>query len=68
MDKILSTDFVLVIAAASLAFAFLLSSVIAKMSVGDEKMAKIAEAIRAGAMAFLKTEYSVLGVFVVVVG
>ncbi|MED5330732.1 MAG: sodium-translocating pyrophosphatase, partial [Planctomycetota bacterium] len=43
-------------------------AVIAKMSVGDEKMAKIAEAIRAGAMAFLKTEYSVLGVFVVVVG
>ena len=67
MDKILSTilttNFVLVIAAASLAFAFLLSSVIAKKSVGNEKMAKIAEAIRAGAMAFLKTEYSVLGVF-----
>jgi K(+)-stimulated pyrophosphate-energized sodium pump len=35
--------------------------------VGNEKMKEIAEAIRGGAMAFLKREYSVLAVFIVLV-
>ena len=36
-------------------------------SEGDEKMVKIARAVQLGAMAFLKTEYLRLGIFVLVV-
>lgn len=40
---------------------------IAKKEVGTERMARIADAIATGAMAFLKAEYRVLAIFVVAV-
>lgn len=42
-------------------------SVIKAAPVGNEKMQEIGDAIRAGAMAFLKREYSVLAVFIILV-
>ena len=43
------------------------SAWVSKQEVGTEKMAKIAENIAVGAMAFLKAEYKVLAIFVVAV-
>lgn len=48
-------------------FAVLQSSKVKKSDPGNEKMQEIAGYIREGAMAFLKTEYSKLAIFVVVV-
>ncbi len=45
----------------------LLYSHVKKGSVGTEKMVEISDAIREGAMAFLKREYTILLVFVVVI-
>ncbi|MDA1094876.1 MAG: sodium-translocating pyrophosphatase [Acidobacteria bacterium] len=45
-------------------FAFVLANSITRRDAGTERMQQIAALIRAGAMAFLKTEYSVLSVFV----
>jgi K(+)-stimulated pyrophosphate-energized sodium pump len=47
--------------------AVLIYNVIKSQPVGNEKMKEISEAIHAGAMAFLKREYTVLAVFIVVV-
>ena len=52
-------------AGAALAFAIFLSLGIVKKPEGDEKMKKIAKLIHEGAMTFLKTEYSRLTIFVV---
>src|SRR5687767_9072132 len=46
-------------------FAFALIRSIAAQDPGTERMQRIAALIRAGAMAFLKIEYSVIAVFVV---
>ena len=46
-------------------FAFVLIRSIAAQDPGTERMQRIAALIRAGAMAFLKVEYSVLGTFAV---
>lgn len=43
------------------------SSWVTKQEVGTERMGRIAESIASGAMAFLKAEYRVLAIFVVVV-
>lgn len=43
------------------------SAWVSKQEVGSEKMAKIADNIAVGAMAFLKAEYKVLAIFVVAV-
>jgi K(+)-stimulated pyrophosphate-energized sodium pump len=43
------------------------SAWVSKQEVGSEKMAKIAQNISVGAMAFLKAEYKVLAIFVVAV-
>ena len=43
------------------------SAWVSKQEVGSEKMAKIANNIAVGAMAFLKAEYKVLSIFVVAV-
>jgi len=43
------------------------SAWVTKQEVGDEKMAKIANHIAVGAMAFLKAEYKILSIFVVTV-
>ncbi|MGE0043889.1 MAG: sodium-translocating pyrophosphatase [Vicinamibacterales bacterium] len=47
-------------------FAFVLIRAIGQKDPGTEKMQRIAALIRAGAMAFLRVEYSVLAVFVLV--
>ncbi len=50
-----------------LVFTFWKSQWVAKQDVGNERMAKIADNITAGAMSFLKAEYTILAVFVAVV-
>ena len=50
--------------AAAAAFAFFLINRINGHEPGDERMRRIAALIRSGAMAFLKTEYTVLAAFV----
>ncbi len=52
---------------AGLAFTFWKSSWVAKQEVGTEKMAGIAANITEGAMSFLKAEYSILAIFVLIV-
>jgi len=53
--------------AVALLFTFWKSAWVSKQEVGTPKMARIAENIADGAMAFLKAEYKVLAIFVVVV-
>ena len=67
MDALLNPTAMAIVAAVGLAFAFVLSNKIAAKSEGDENMRRIAGAIRTGAMAFLRTEYKVIAIFVVVV-
>ncbi len=68
MASLLSDVSTLAVAAVALVVAFFFSARINGLSPGNEKMVKIAAAIRDGAMAFLNTEYKVLSVFVVAVG
>ena len=51
----------------ALIFAFIKAVKVKKQDAGDETMQKIAGHIESGALAFLKAEYTVLAVFVVVV-
>jgi K(+)-stimulated pyrophosphate-energized sodium pump len=51
----------------ALIYTYVKSAWIAKQDPGNEKMVKIAAAISEGAMAFLRAEYKVLAIFVVVV-
>jgi K(+)-stimulated pyrophosphate-energized sodium pump len=51
----------------ALLFTFWKSAWVSKQEEGTEKMSKIAKSISDGAMAFLKAEYKVLAIFVVVV-
>lgn len=51
----------------ALLFTFWKSSWVTKQEVGTERMARIAKNISDGAMAFLKAEYKVLAIFVLVV-
>jgi len=51
----------------ALLFAIYLFFTVKKQSAGNEKMQELSSAIREGAMAFLKSEYKVLTVFVVIV-
>lgn len=51
----------------ALLFTYLRSNWVAKQDPGNEKMQNIAKFISEGAMAFLKAEYSVIAIFVVVV-
>jgi len=53
--------------ALGLLYTFWKSSWVSKQDAGTEKMAKIADHIARGAMAFLRAEYKVLSIFVVVV-
>ena len=52
----------------ALIFAVILRIKINAFSTGDETMVKIYKAIRKGASAFLRTEYMMLAVFVVILG
>ncbi|MCF8241154.1 MAG: sodium-translocating pyrophosphatase [Melioribacteraceae bacterium] len=54
-----------VLGLAALVFSFIKNKWINKQEVGTEKMAEIAGHIREGAIAFLKTEYKVLIIFVI---
>ncbi|MBD3360526.1 sodium-translocating pyrophosphatase [Candidatus Peregrinibacteria bacterium] len=56
------------IAVLSLVVALAFSMIIKKKSPGDEKMQDIAGSIYRGAMAFLKREYRVISVFVIILG
>ena len=51
----------------ALIFTFVKSAWVAKQDPGSERMIRIAKDIDEGAMAFLKAEYSVLAIFVVIV-
>ena len=51
----------------ALIFALFLFNSVKRQSAGNEKMRELSKAIREGAMAFLKSEYKVLIVFVIVV-
>ena len=51
----------------ALLYTFWKSAWVSKQEVGTEKMATIAKHISDGAMAFLKAEYKVLSIFVIVV-
>lgn len=51
----------------ALLYTFFKSSWVAKQEIGSEKMSRISSHIAEGAMAFLKAEYRVLAIFVVVV-
>ncbi len=53
--------------AIALIFTALKSSWVTKQEVGTDRMGRIADSIAAGAMAFLKAEYRVLSIFVIVV-
>ena len=50
-----------------LLYTYIRSSWVSKQEVGSEKMARIADNISTGAMAFLKAEYRILAIFVVAV-
>jgi K(+)-stimulated pyrophosphate-energized sodium pump len=65
MDK--NVLFAVIAAILALVFAFIRSIQIEKKEVGTEQMKHISKHIREGAMAFLKAEYKVLSIFVVVV-
>jgi K(+)-stimulated pyrophosphate-energized sodium pump len=67
MAQYLNEQTSLYVALVALVFAFVLSAKIARLPAGDEKMQKIALAIRTGAKAFLKTEYTIIAAFVAVV-
>ncbi|MGB4929675.1 MAG: sodium/proton-translocating pyrophosphatase, partial [Chitinophagales bacterium] len=51
----------------ALIFTYVKSAWVAKQEVGNERMAGIAKAISDGAMAFLRAEYKILAIFVVIV-
>ncbi|MEO1516092.1 MAG: sodium-translocating pyrophosphatase [Bacteroidota bacterium] len=57
-----------VFAIVALLFTMWRNSWVSKQEVGTERMARIAQNISDGAMAFLKAEYRVLAIFVLVVG
>jgi K(+)-stimulated pyrophosphate-energized sodium pump len=56
------------VAVLSLVVAFVFAYLISKKPQGDDKMKEIAKSISDGAMAFLKREYKVISVFVVLLG
>ncbi|MDX1912788.1 MAG: sodium/proton-translocating pyrophosphatase, partial [Saprospiraceae bacterium] len=51
-----------------LVYMFFLQKWVAKQDAGDDKMQGIAKNIAEGAMAFLKAEYRILGIYVVIAG
>src|SRR5438477_10301351 len=53
---------------AALLYAMVISARIGKMDAGTDRMKKIAGYIADGAMSFLKAEYKILAIFVVIVG
>ncbi len=58
---------VLGVAVIALVYAMILAGFVSRKEVGTERMREVATSIREGAMAFIKREYKVLSIFVVVV-
>jgi K(+)-stimulated pyrophosphate-energized sodium pump len=56
----------LALAVVGLVFMFIKAAWVSKQDAGDEKMQGIAKNIQEGAMAFLKAEYKILAIFVVI--
>ena len=56
----------LLITALTLGYTFFIARSVKKLPTGTDKMREIADAIREGAMAFLKRQYKILAVFVLV--
>ena len=52
----------------ALVYMYILSSWVTKQDAGNEKMQGIANSIADGAMAFLKAEYRILAIFIVIAG
>ncbi|MEO5979574.1 MAG: sodium-translocating pyrophosphatase [Chryseolinea sp.] len=67
MNYSLFTLIIVGVSVLSLIFAFVRSGWISKQDPGNERMQKIAKYIADGALSFLKAEYKVLSIFVVVV-
>ena len=57
----------IVLGLVGLAIAFVIYRSVAREPAGNERMQEIAESIYEGAMAFLKREYRILAIFVLVV-
>lgn len=57
----------IVVGVVGIIFAYFLYLYVSKQPAGSAKMQEIADAIHEGAMAFLKTEYKILSIFIVVV-
>ena len=55
------------VAAIALIYAMILARSVSQKEVGTERMHEVATSIREGAMAFIKREYKVLSIFVVIV-
>jgi K(+)-stimulated pyrophosphate-energized sodium pump len=67
MESLILRILILVAAALALGFVGYLTMTIVRESPGNEKMREISHAIRQGAMAFLRREFTTLAVFTVVV-
>jgi K(+)-stimulated pyrophosphate-energized sodium pump len=67
MDALFSPVVVPIMGVVGMFFAFLIYGWLVKQPAGNEKMVEIATAIQEGAMAFLKAEYKILAVFIVIV-
>src|SRR5690606_25221024 len=66
-DLVVFTNWAWMLGAAGLGIALFIYGYVKKQPAGNEVMVDLGEQIHDGAMAFLKREYSVLAVFVVVV-
>ena len=60
--------FVILISAVAIVFAMFLAHYIISKPAGDKKMQEISEIIHKGALTFLKKEYEVMAIFVIIVG
>ena len=69
MEYILENKSILLLSGVlALIFVFIKDRWVSNQSVGNEKMATIANNISDGAMSFLKAEYTMLSFFVIIVG
>ena len=60
--------FVGLVSIVAIIFAFILVKYIFKQELGNSKMQEIAQAIKEGAMAFLKRQYKTIGILAIIVG
>ena len=67
MDFKTLTYLIPVLGVVGLLYTFVKSSWVTKQDVGTDRMGTIASHIAEGAMSFLKTEYKILAIFVIIV-